>query len=276
VPGNPASLQITANYQAQLQLLAQRVQAAMTIPWRQVNLDRLDETIAAWVALVAPLLVAGKGLSAQLADSYAAAYTSSELGAHVAPLGLAPQNYAAGLDGRAIPDVLAAAGIAVKTAVKDSKAPNVALAAGLARAQRTTGFEIVQTARIAQRDAMRRPEIIGWRRALSTGACGACMGSATGAIHPVGDMPKVHRHDRCVAEPVIRGVRDRAERPTGEQLWHQMTSAQQDHVFSNRGGARKADLIRDGHITLPQLVSPSPMASMPDEITETPLAALAH
>jgi len=101
------------------------------------------------------------------------------------------------------------------------------------------------------------------------------MGSATGAIHPVGDMPKVHRHDRCVAEPVIRGVRDRVDRPTGEQLWHRMTPIQQDTVFSNRGGHQKADLIRSGAVALPDLVTPSPLATMPDEITETPLAALA-
>jgi hypothetical protein len=217
----------------------------------------------------------GEGLAAQLADSYTAAYASQELGQRVAPLGLRPGDYATGLDGREIPDVLAAAGIEVKTALKDAKAPEAALALGLGRAQRTAGFEIVQTGRLAQRDAMQRPEVLGWRRALSAGACGACMGSATGAIHPVGDMPRVHRHDRCVAEPVIRGVRDRVERPTGEQIWHRMTPAAQDTIFSNRGGAQKADLIRSGAVSLPDLVAPSPMASIADEITETPLAALA-
>jgi hypothetical protein len=273
VPASPASLQVTANYQAQLQALAQRVQAALAFGWRQVTLDDLDTSLAAWLALTAPLVTASKGLAAQLADVYTAAYASSELGRRASPLGLAGQDYTLGLDGRTIREVLAPAGIAVKAALKESKPPNVALAAGLGRAQRTAGFEIVQTARVAQADAMRRPEVVGWRRALAAGACGACMGSATGAVHPVGDMPKVHRHDRCVAEPVVRGVRDRVERPTGEQVWHQMTPAAQDAVFSNRGGAQKADLVRAGR-PLSDLVAPSPMATMPDEITETPLAAL--
>lgn len=273
MPSSPASLQITANYQAQLQALAQRVQHALAIGWRTVNPDDIDTTVAAWAALVTPTLTAGKGLAAQLADVYTASYASQELGRRAAPLGLRPGDYSAGIDGRPVAEVLAPAGIEVKKALKDSKAPGVAFALGLARAQRTAGFEVVQTARVAQLDAMQRPEVVGWRRALSAGACGACMGSATGAIHPVGDMPRVHRHDRCVAEPVIRGVRDRVERPTGEQIWHRLTPAQQDLIFANRGGARKADVIRAGR-PLSDLVAPSPMATVPDEITETALAAL--
>lgn len=273
MPGSPASLQVTANYQAQLQLLAQRIQNALALGWRQVNLNDLDGSVDAWLALAAPLVTAGKGFSAQIADVYTASYVAQETGLRAAPLGLRAGDYATALDGREVTEALAPAAIEVKAALRDEKSPNVALAAGLARAQRTAGFEIVQTARVAQADAMRRPEVVGWRRAVGGGACGACMGSATGAIHPVGDMPRVHRRDRCVAEPVIRGVRDRVERPTGEQIWHRMTPAQQDAVFHNRGGAQKADLVRSGAVALPDLVAPSPMATVRDEITETPLAA---
>jgi hypothetical protein len=217
----------------------------------------------------------GQGRRRAARRHYTAAYASQELGQRARPARTRPGNYSTGLDGREIPDVLAAAGIEVKTALKDAKAPEAALALGLGRAQRTAGFEIVQTGRLAQRDAMQRPEVSGGAARSPPARAARAWAAATGAIHPVGDMPKVHRHDRCVAEPVIRGVRDRVERPTGEQIWHRMTPAAQDTIFSNRGGAQKADLIRSGAVSLPDLVAPSPMASIADEITEAPLAALA-
>lgn len=62
-----------------------------------------------------------------------------------------------------------------------------------------------------------------------------------------------------VSEPV--------ELPTGQELFDQMTPAEQDEQF----GKRKADALRSGRISLQDLVGHSAMATEDDYLTEKPL-----
>ena len=154
------------------------------------------------------------------------------------------------------------------------RALNRILAAGLTRARAIAAWQVAESARTALADAMTESDVVvGWRRATSGAPCGACLAAATGAILDTEDVPEAHTNCQCVAEPVIRGVRDLHPRPTGEEIFDSLTAEQQDALFAGRGGAEKARLIRSG-TPLSALITRSTMAAQADQITETPLAAL--
>jgi len=121
------------------------------------------------------------------------------------------------------------------------------------------------------------PDVIGWRRVAEPTACGACLALMDGSIHPASEQMVIHTRDRCLAEPVVHGVNDRSwSHPTGEELFHEMADAAQNRVFAGRGGAAKAQLLRDGDINFSDLaqVVTERLGHTPIALSETPLADL--
>jgi hypothetical protein len=119
-------------------------------------------------------------------------------------------------------------------------------------------------------------QIIGWRRVAAANACGVCLGAATGAIQQDAEVLLCHDSCRCIKEPVVRGVRDTVQRPTGTEVFDGLSPADQDALFAGTGGAAKADLIRSGQIDLSDLARTVPQTSRPDQLVEAPLSALVN
>lgn len=271
MPGSPRSLQITDAYRARLNALADRLGALTEHYWAGVTLDSLDRSHAEWLAVTVAMLDQAQRAGVHLTAAYVAGYVGSELGQRVSELPHVDESRFAGLaqDGRSLEEALAPTVISVKVALKDGKSPADALGEGAARAVRLASSAVMAAPRAALHDQIAtHPMITGWRR-VTTGGCGACLAAAA---HPYAHEP-MHVHDscRCSAEPIVRDVPDRAPRATGPEIFHRMTSAEQDQAL----GPAAAQLVRQGLVAWPDLIAVSPMKIGPDFITQAPLEGLA-
>lgn len=266
----------TDAYRARLVALRGRSTAYLRGHWRrQLRAADLDASFAAWLAVAIAGLTAAQRAAIALSAGYLAAYLSAALARPEPPAPIAEgDRVGRTTDGRSLAQALRPALVTVKVALAQREAADVALRRGINQATRTGASEVLDTARDALAGAMSADErVIAWHRVVSAGACGACLALA-GRRYETSRRVERHPYCRCTQQPVIDGVPDRIAVPTGTQIFHALPPAAQDRLFAGRGGAGKAALLRDGDITLEQLVSRSPQATRPDFITETPLAAL--
>lgn len=272
MPGSERSLRVTDAYRARLIARRTEAVAAAAIAWRRIRADDLDATFREWLAMATATTAGAQRATVTLGEAYVAAYLATELGRAQPVAGTGVR----GTPGRPLADKLATALLVTRAGLRRSGVGrDAALRLGLAHATRTVSVEVTAASREAVDAASRNDDrIIGWRRATTGNACGACLGLADGDVEPVDEPLEVHPHDRCVKELVVGGVVERHRRATGPQLFEAMSAQQQDHLFHGRGGAEKAELIRAGAATLSDLVHRSPRRAGPDVITEAPLAAL--
>lgn len=277
MPATAEAARMTDGYR--LRLIQSRRGAVLAVSrlWTLQEGD-LQGSFAAWLGRSVLLAAAVQASSARLSDAYAAAYTAAELGEDVAPLGIDVERLAGRTaDGRLLRDQLASALVAVKSALADRRTFEAASSAGRARALRSVSVEIDSAADRALDEALdRQPKIRGWRRVSSSRACGACLGSVTGAVQKTNTVLLRHPHCRCTKEPVVEGVKETLRRPTGRELFDRMPKTEQDELFVGRGGEAKAELVRSGRVELGDLVSKdrAPIPGRSAAITETPLADL--
>lgn len=272
MPASPLSLRVTDAYRARLAALRLNALRRTGEGWREISIDLLERSYERWLETTTAALTVVQQQGARASDGYLAAFLTTELGVRAAPRGAADEYAGKSRDGRELAEALAPPLLTVKQRLaQDSDDAGAALRAGLARALRVVVLDTAWAPRQALTDLMASDDrVIGWRRVTSGNACGACLGAATGAIRKTDSVPDAHAHCRCTAEPVIRGVREHVARPTGADLFASKTPLEQDQLL----GADKAELVRSGVITLPDLVAVSPMATEPGHITEAPLAAL--
>lgn len=274
---NVQSLRITDAFRSRVVAMSRQTLVALAAAW---SLDpvRLEQSFADWVAHTTALVSAVQTVGVQLASAYVAAFVGSELGEAISPPVLDPAKYAGlTVDGRPLAEVLIPALFTVKARIADGADFEAASRAGQARALRNAGYELDNAIRSGLNDAMAsEPRIIGWRRVTGGLPCGACAGDADGAIQAEEETLLVHPACQCTKEPVVADVADRHERPTGTDLFDAMSTEEQDAMFEGRGGAAKADLIRNGDATLGDLISHDrqDLAGRPPILTETSLSKL--
>lgn len=275
MPASQASLRLTDAYRAQLLAVRRRVTVAVAGLW-EIDFEELDRSFALWVGRSARLVGAAQFDMARLSAAYVAAYLASETRAPVPPVPVDPARFA-GVDafGRPLAVVLAPALLTVKAGLAEGRAPEVASAAGQARAVRTTVTTTQASADGALDSAFEaQPRVRGWRRVVSGGGCGACLGMASGQVEEPGTPMLRHANCGCTKEPVVAGVADTVRRPTGQELFDRLSDAEQDALFAGRGGADKAELVRSGAVDLAGMVRQEPQALGHPVITEAPLQAL--
>lgn len=277
MPANGQSLRITDAYRSQLVRLRTQTATMATNAWAMVTLDDLDRTVQQWAAIAGEVVARGQLAAATLTGNYLSAYVASELARPARPRDVDLAAYEGKTeDGRPVAELLAGAVIAVRVALGYGRSRDQALAAGLNRGVRGAAGQVLAAGRSAMDDMTQADQqIIGWRRVTSGDACGVCLGAATGAIQHDAEVLLCHDTCRCCKEPVVRGAADGVQRPTGSQIFDEMSADEQDALFAGRGGAAKADLIRSGDIALADLIQTVPQASRPDQLVEAPLAALA-
>jgi hypothetical protein len=269
MPAKQASLALTDRYRARL--LRLRIVTTVTAGelWALIDWADLDGSFRRFLAAASPTVTVAQADAARMSIDYLGDYIASETGGRPTTPGIDPHDYSGTVrDGRTI-------AAAVKLAIAQRRTQPQSLAAGAAVVTRVAGTEVVDSGRRALTDAMQVDNrIVGWRRVTSNRPCGACLAAATGAIHKDDEVPHVHSHCRCTAEPVVRGVADRVHRQTGPALFDAMSKHEQDRLFVGRGGEQKAELLRTGAVAMKDLITVERQARWGTGITETPLAAL--
>lgn len=111
--------------------------------------------------------------------------------------------------------------------------------------------------------------ITGYTRVTGGNACGACLGAADGTTFSTADVFEFHANCDCVAEPVLLGVPNQVQRPTGQEIFDNLSRAEQDR----RLGESAAEAVRGG-LPMKALVGHEPVGDDSDWLTQKPLAAL--
>lgn len=231
----------------------------------------LDGSHARFRAAVVPAITEMQRANARLAAGYLAGFITVETGKRTAPTGTSAATVVGvSQAGKPLADALVSSLIATKVAIKNGHDLEAAMTIGRDIAIRSTGEDVINAARATIASGIRQDSrIVGWRR-VTGGGCGACLASASGAIFPDDADMEIHPSCQCSAEPVVRDVPDDVQRPTGEAMFRALAVEQQDQLL----GPDKAQIVRDGSVPFHALVDRSPMTAIPDQITETPLAAL--
>lgn len=279
-----ASLRLTDAYRERLARIRRSTIATIARLWT-LDVDDVDASFVAWLAIADRLLTATQADAVRATDAYAAAYIGTELGRAARPIGLEAASIAGtAADGRTLRELLRPSLFTVKGAIAAGRTFAEASSLGQARALRAATTELDGAADRAL-DAVldEHDAIIGWRRVASGGACGACLAAMTGAVQSTARLLERHPHCSCTKEPVVAGAPDRVTRPTGRELFEQMSAAEQNRLFAGRGGKEKAELLRTGKVAFDDLYSETRFAllgstgrrgSLPSIVTETSLAEL--
>lgn len=272
MPARRESVAVTDAYRAGLLAVRHRAAIVARAGFARIARDDLDRSYQVWQEAATATLGATKRQGVLLSQRYLTAYLASELARREPVAPIDAERYATvDRSGRPLRDALTPPLYTVKVRLAQGADWPVALAAGAARMTRTMVGEAMAAPRFALSDLMTGTDrVVGWQRVASVDACGACLAAATGAVRADDDVPEAHDACRCVAEPVVRGVRERVRRPTGEEIFAAKTASEQNTLF----GAEKAALIRDGQVPFAALLERSPRATQADGITEAPLAAL--
>lgn len=277
MPSSARSIAITDAYRAQALAIRRRAVAGVSTSWATLlRLDELDLSFARWLVAAVALTSRAQAATVALSDAYLAAFVSEELGRAVDPVGLDVAAFAGrSTTGRPLAELFDPTLASVKRALAGGRPPEQASAIGRARATSSASFETDEAGRAALDEAMSSSKRVrGWRRVTAGRACGACLASSTGKVQKPAERLLVHPHCHCTKEPVVEGAPDEIRRPSGPELFHRMSKAEQNALFAGRGGEAKAELVRSGEIELHDLITRNDQRSRQTVITETPLEAL--
>lgn len=278
MPATEHALRLTDAHQARTLALRDRTVAAIASAWAMIDWQDLDGSFRRWLPAASHAVTVAQAEAVRMSSAYLSLFVEAETAAPGEAPPADPDSYA-GLtrDGRRVAANLAAALVATKLAVAHRRPQRDALNAGLAHAVRVARLEVVDAGRRALTDSMEaEPRVVGWRRVARLRACGACLADADGRTHRPSAMLRIHSSCGCAQEPVVRDAPERKRRPTGEETFRRMPPEEQDRLFAGRGGAAKADLIRSGRASFPDLITTERSHATGVWITETPLETLAR
>jgi hypothetical protein len=250
LPASRSSLRLTETYRHKAARISDRLVATAQLAWLEMMPGDLDQE--RWVAITTVRTAQAQRAQVRLAGAYLTSFVFTETGERH-PVRLDSEPYVnVSRDGRALLGQLRSPMIAVRQALQEGASMLEALTTGHDRIRVAVGTNVDAAGRNAISDALVSEEVfVGWQRVLA-GTCGACAGAAVGK-QGVGLPFKVHPGCRCVQEPLVRGAAERFARPTGQQVFDGLTSAQQDEML----GAKAASAVRDGIIQLSSLVKES-------------------
>lgn len=267
------AIALTNAYRQRQTQITQNILAIVASLWRAINPDQIAQTYPQFLLPAVRAVTVGQQVAGGLAAGYLPAFIAAET-AKPTTLDLNPAARAGlTVDGRPLEQALQRGLLQVKLALSTGRPVGQAMDTGLGFVVRTARTEVPQAGRDVLAQGMRQTHLVhGWVRVTSPRPCGACLARA-GEFEPDSHTITVHAACQCTAEPVVKDVPNRYPRPTGQQIFDRMTPAEQDTLFAGRGGADKAQLIRDG-LPLKDLVTVQDSHNSGRWITETPLSAL--
>lgn len=270
------SLRLNDQYRSRLLDVRNRSVIAIAASWRAMSIHTYDQAFPGWLRAATATIANAQAHTATLSNQFAATYVASERGRAHQPTPLELSRYVGRTrDGRPVAQVLALADVSTRTALAYGARPEQAMEQGLGRAVRATRTEVMDAGRAALGAAMvHDAAITGWQRIPSSNPCGACLALSDAGPRATDEDLEIHASCSCTAIPIVGGVPNNVEPLVGMALFESKTPDEQDALFEGRGGAAKAELIRNGDITLEQLKTNHHHPEWVDEVYETPLAQL--
>lgn len=270
MPPNQEAAAVTARFRRNLLTLRDAVARSAAARLGNIDLDggrqAINDQVAEWIRSTALLLGLAQQQAARLANDYVSGYMAAagltpavdiDLGAHV---GKDPT-------GAALAAAVRSAPVAMLWRLGRGDGRAAAMASGMDRTIRVTRGAVMTSARGVTAERIdREPRISGWRRVTASRPCGACLARA-GVLMTSAVVFESHDRCGCHAEPVLKGVPERVQRPTGQQRWDAMSPADRAELLRGAGGATKAAAVTDVN----QLV-----AYVHGQMVEAPLRAVAQ
>lgn len=269
MPANPRSLSLLEAYHDQLSRL--RAQTTQLVVRRHavINPEDLTAGYQAFVGDAARIIEAGQRQAATYSDALLKGFIRLEAGREEEITEPVEDNAGFTTDGRRLTEVLSAIPAKVFLAIKLGRSTQDALAFGRFAASRTAVTEVMDAASQELAHQMKEsPSVAGWRW-KSRGTCGACLAMDSGEVRSVAQPLNRHPYCQCVAEPVVRGVRERVKRETGHERFEAFPETKQDDLLG-----KKALLLRAGAIAWDDLVSKDTSAEWHPVLVETALKEL--
>jgi len=268
MPRSAQSLRLTDRYAAQLAATEARVARIANSRWNLEPSD-FDGSYETWLDVVVPVVTAAQRTNERLTTAYLTAFITSET--RTRPR-LKPVESVAGTsrDGRPLREAWQSPPITAKVAISEGKSVAEATEAARTDALRRVNLDTYHGARGTMTALLAAvTAITGYSRVTGGDPCGACLGLADGTVLPTDEAFELHANCDCVAEPVLMDVPNRVQRPTGQEIFNELSRKKQVELL----GEEAAEAVRGG-VPLSSLVGHAHMDAEADWITQKPLAAL--
>lgn len=270
MPANPRSLRLLDAYHEQVAHLRDRTAQMVVRTYDAIDPQDLTGGYARFVPTAAQIIEAGQTQASVLSDAMLRGFIRLESGREEEITEPVEDNAGFTTDGRRLTEVLSAIPAKVFLAIKMGRSIDEAVRFGRFAATRAAVTEVMDAASQELTHQMKEsPVVAGWRW-KSRGTCGACLAMDNGSVLPDGTPLNRHPYCQCVAEPVIKGVKERVKRPTGHDRFNALSEKQQDVAL----GEKKANLLRDGAISWLDLVSKETSNEWHPVLVETALKEL--
>ena len=275
LPRDEHGIRLTDHYRRQLLAVRETVTGRALPVWQALDFGDFPASFGRLGPLFVAITAGGQGAMVASAGGYATAYLRNEVDdpAVTPALDASRGHIGRTVAGAPLADMLPPVMFTVEQAQRMGWDDGKASRAGWNKLSRAIAWQTLSAAQLALGDIIRATdEFTGWRRVASQTSCGACLGMADGDTLP--DTVAMHRHShcRCVAAPVVRGVRERARFQTGQELFDGLDEPAQAALFAGRGGEAKAAVAREQGVGV--LVDRDRTDTAGTLIAEKPLEAL--
>ena len=270
MPANPATLQLEQRHADHLKVLQERAVVQIADRWRTINPDALDLSFRRFLPAAASIIETSQTLAQHATHDFLSSLVWLESGRAWSPE--APDVTIPGttIDGRAIQSALASVPPAVLTSIKQGRSMPFALRRGMHVAARMAATETADAARReTDHQLVAFPNLFAGWQWVARGTCAACMAMMNNATLPAGPL-NAHPGCTCIKSVKLADIQESAIRTTGREKWDALSPAEQEAVFKNAGAA-KARMLREGRISLNDLVTHQGSRSWRGMITEGPV-----
>lgn len=270
MPATELALRLEQGFGTAIGDLWRRVLAIVRVQYATVDEDALELGFRRFIPLAAEAIASGQREAQQIAQAFVLDYVEAETGRAYRTAPMAADVAGTTRDGAALRRALAGAVGVTWFRLTQGAAAADALRTGLAFVDRLASSAVSDAAeREVEHQADRSRGLLkGWTWQVVGDACVACLAEQNGQVRRWSQ--KAHRHARCdcVRVPVPVGVQETVPRPTGMELFAQLSTAQQAAIFKADGEA-KAAAVRSGSAGLADFIG-TDRTAMGAVITEVP------
>lgn len=250
MPPNAAAAGLTDAYRRRVIRLRDALSSSMARQLESIDLAqprrRLQNAFEDWSEQAA---ITTRGVQREIVADASAYLTAYLEAAEVTARWGGPDDVAAhigrDLHGRSLDRSMTSPWVAMLWQLSRGSGRTSATSTGAAFAARTTRGAVMGCSQRVLAEGMTvEPSVESFRRVTSgSSPCLACLARSDDTV-PAGADMELHDNCRCTQEPVLRGIPERVQRPTGSERLRQMSAAELASLVAGRGGAEKAAAIR--------------------------------
>lgn len=275
MPATEYALRLEQFYGRAVRDLWKQVAAAVLRGYDGLDRDDLAAAFRAFVPLATQAVALGQQQAQALAVAFVQQYVETEASRAYRPAPRGDGIAERAPNGAPLSQAIASAAGVTWHALRQGRPLGEAMGLGRLYVGRLVGRAITDAAdrELAHQAERSRNLLRGWTWVTVGDNCPACLAQQDGRVRLWSQGMRRHNGCDCARSPVIVGVPDRVQRPTGEDLFRRMSPDEQAAIFKN-AGAEKAELVRSGAASLSDFVAidPTPGGRV---ISEAPLEAVA-